>query len=127
MLLCCIRRLAQLREELPCPLCCKLLQSDWVEMSVVHLSPIRSLTPMPRWCRGAPIGTAYWVFVPHCMTSPRASGIENCTVCRGVLPAVSGQIVSHGLRTFAFEGSLTGLKAISGGAAELQVGLPSVA
>ena len=45
--------------------------------------------------------------------------------CRGVLPAVSGQFVSHGLRTFAFEGSLTGLKAISGGAAELQVGLLS--
>lgn len=44
--------------------------------------------------------------------------------CRGVLPAVSGQFVSHGLRTFAFEGSLTGLKALSGGAAELQVGLP---
>lgn len=42
-------------------------------------------------------------------------------VFRGVLPAVSGQFVSHGLRTFAFEGSLTGLKAISGGAAELQV------
>ena len=43
--------------------------------------------------------------------------------CRGVLPAVSGQFVSHGLRTFAFEGSLTGLKALSGGAAELQVAL----
>ncbi|CAK0784707.1 hypothetical protein CVIRNUC_007911 [Coccomyxa viridis] len=40
---------------------------------------------------------------------------------RGVLPAVSGQFVSHGLRTFAFEGSLTGLKALSGGAAELQM------
>lgn len=40
---------------------------------------------------------------------------------RGILPAVSGQFVSHGLRTFAYEGSLNVLKAISGGAAELQV------
>ena len=36
---------------------------------------------------------------------------------------MSGQFVSHGLRTFAFEGSLTGLKALSGGAAELQVSM----
>ena len=43
---------------------------------------------------------------------------------RGVLPAVSGQFVSHGLRTFAYEGSLVILKAITGGAAELQVLLP---
>ena len=43
-----------------------------------------------------------------------------------MLPAVSGQFVSHGLRTFAFEGSLSGLKAISGGAAELQVGLLNI-
>ena len=50
---------------------------------------------------------------------------KGCFPCRGVFPAVSGQFVSHGLRTFAFEGSLTGLKAISGGAAELQVGLLS--
>ncbi len=49
--------------------------------------------------------------------------MQGCISCRGVLPAVSGQFVSHGLRTFAFEGSLTGLKAISGGAAELQVGM----
>ena len=38
-----------------------------------------------------------------------------------MFPAVSGQFVSHGLRTFAFEGSLTGLKALTGGAAELQM------
>lgn len=42
--------------------------------------------------------------------------------CRGILPAVSGQFVSHGLRTFAYEGSLNIMKAVSGGAAELQVG-----
>lgn len=43
---------------------------------------------------------------------------------RGILPAVSGQFVSHGLRTFAYEGSLNVMKALTGGAAELQVGLP---
>ena len=53
-----------------------------------------------------------------CALAPREG-----TVCRGVLPAVSGQFVSHGLRTFAFEGSLTGLKALSGGAAELQASM----
>ncbi|BDA50895.1 probable S-adenosylmethionine mitochondrial carrier protein at C-terminar half [Coccomyxa sp. Obi] len=40
---------------------------------------------------------------------------------RGILPAVSGQFVSHGLRTFAYEGSLNVMKAVSGGAAELQM------
>ena len=44
------------------------------------------------------------------------------TGCRGLLPAVSGQFVSHGLRTFAYEGSLNIMKAVTGGAAELQVG-----
>ncbi|KAK9907446.1 hypothetical protein WJX75_003901 [Coccomyxa subellipsoidea] len=40
---------------------------------------------------------------------------------RGILPAVSGQFVSHGLRTFAYEGSLNIMKAVTGGAAELQM------
>lgn len=48
-----------------------------------------------------------------------------CETCvqlgRGILPAVSGQFVSHGLRTFAYEGSLNIMKAVTGGAAELQV------
>ncbi|EIE27152.1 mitochondrial carrier [Coccomyxa subellipsoidea C-169] len=39
----------------------------------------------------------------------------------GILPAVSGQFVSHGLRTFAYEGSLNIMKAVTGGAAELQM------
>ena len=34
---------------------------------------------------------------------------------------MSGQFVSHGLRTFTYEGSLTMLRALTGGAAELQV------
>jgi hypothetical protein len=42
-------------------------------------------------------------------------------LCRGVIPAVSGQFISHGLRTFAYEGTFQGLAALTGGAAELQV------
>lgn len=45
--------------------------------------------------------------------------------CRGIIPAATGNFVSHGIRTFSYEASFTGLSALTGGAAELQVKLTS--
>ena len=86
---------------------------------ILQERPLKALIPMPmRQSACAPVRV-----VESHLTCAMCNDIA--FPCRGVLPAVSGQFVSHGLRTFAFEGSLTGLKAISGGAAELQVGLLS--
>ena len=42
-------------------------------------------------------------------------------VARGIVPAFTGSSMGHGVRTCAYEASLTALTSLSGGAAELQV------
>ena len=42
-------------------------------------------------------------------------------VCRGIIPAATGNFVSHGVRTFSYEASFTALTSLTKGAAELQV------
>jgi hypothetical protein len=98
---------------------------------VVRSVPDIGLRGLYRCMRRCPLSLLLAQFILVWTTS----SLRCCSVCysgrlppafhgwrgRGVLPAVSGQFVSHGLRTFAYEGSLTILKAITGGAAELQV------
>ncbi len=70
-------------------------------------------------CQGRPLSLLGAHIVLCVLHSPTRKWLA--IDCRGILPAVSGQFVSHGLRTFAYEGSLNIMKAVTGGAAELQV------
>lgn len=47
--------------------------------------------------------------------------LQDCDKRRGLIPAATGNFVSHGVRTFSYEAAFTTLTGLTKGAAELQV------
>jgi len=80
-------------------------------VSVLTLHPIDTLKTRVQSTAGATFGSI--------ARSAPAIGVRG--LYRGIIPAVGGSFVSHGVRTLSYEATATGLARLLKGAAELQV------